>query len=382
VQWRLLACVLALIVELCCLAQAAIAVESSLDSIKQRGVVTVCADPDNLPFSSSALNPPGFDIEIAQAIAKQLNVGLNYFWYATNHGQRALRQLTEGNCDFFMGLPADPNSAESNPRILLSAPYYSGGFAPLVRTDANLKTVADLKPQDVGVQMVTVPDVVLFNEGYSRRLFKTPQDVFSAIAKGTIDAGVVTAPVGGWLAKQNPTAKIHVARLTRPDFLFPIAVGVKKGNEDLKAEIDKALALMRVDGRIDQILERYGVPQLTAEGTQQEETAQQASAKVAAKPSGAAAAADLHDGTSAPTSAQDIAAGRRLYRQACYKCHGPEGVSGGTIKDVRQYIGTDPEFLQLVRNGRSGTAMPPWKEILTDKEIMQIRAYIKQLPTD
>jgi len=383
VKWRPIVCFSTLIPALCCYAQVAAAAQSTLDLIKSRGVVTVCADPDNLPFSSSKLNPPGLDIEVAQAIAKQLNVKLDYYWYATNHGKRALRQLSEGNCDIFMGLPADPDAADSNPRILLSQPYYSGGFTPILPTGSKAATIADLEAKDVGVQMVTVPDVVLFNEGYSRRLFRTAAEVFSAVSKGEIEAGVITAPVAGWLARNNPNAGVRVSPETRADFVYPMGVGVRKQDTDLKAAVDKAITTIRADGRLQQILERYGVPQLKADGQKQTTKTAQADS---ASPSDAQASpgeASQSAGTiSAPTSAKDIAAGRGLYRQACYKCHGPEGVSGGTIKDARKYTGTDAEFLNLVRNGRSGTAMPAWKGILSDTEIMQIRAYIKQLPKD
>src|SRR5262249_61589190 len=47
---------------------------ASLADIKERGWLRVCAHPDALTFSSQDRNQPGFQLEIADAIAKILGV--------------------------------------------------------------------------------------------------------------------------------------------------------------------------------------------------------------------------------------------------------------------------------------------------------------------
>ena len=62
---------------------------ASLSAVKERGAFVVCAHPDALPYSSQERVLPGFQIEIADAIAKQLGVRLRTEWIVfTRHARR------------------------------------------------------------------------------------------------------------------------------------------------------------------------------------------------------------------------------------------------------------------------------------------------------
>jgi alcohol dehydrogenase (cytochrome c) len=76
-----------------------------------------------------------------------------------------------------------------------------------------------------------------------------------------------------------------------------------------------------------------------------------------------------------------VAAGRRLYEQACQSCHGGEGrgdrapaLTGGTFK----HGGLDGEIFLNIRNGIASTQMPPFKR-LTTEQVWQIVSYIRSL---
>ena len=49
---------------------------ASLATVRERGTFGVCAHPDALPYSSQDRTLPGFQLEIAEAIASQLGVRL------------------------------------------------------------------------------------------------------------------------------------------------------------------------------------------------------------------------------------------------------------------------------------------------------------------
>ena len=38
------------------------------------GAIGLCAHPNSLPFASKAGNPPGFQVELGQALARELGV--------------------------------------------------------------------------------------------------------------------------------------------------------------------------------------------------------------------------------------------------------------------------------------------------------------------
>ena len=78
-----------------------------------------------------------------------------------------------------------------------------------------------------------------------------------------------------------------------------------------------------------------------------------------------------------------IAAGRRLYSMWCTQCHGPhaDGVSrfGKYAADLRQFWRGYREFVTIVKDGRTDRQMPPWKEVLDEKQISQIGSFLETL---
>jgi len=368
------------------------AAPSTLERVGTQKEITVCADPDNMPFSSAQGSVHGFEMDIAAEVASRLGAKLNVLWFASNFGQRLLKQVAEGHCDFVMGLPAIPSFAESVPRLSLTKSYYSGGFALMVPRASKVETLADLGSKPVGVEMATVPDVVLAEEGISRKLYRTPGQLFDAITSGEVEAGIITAAAGGWLGKSRGDAAVRIIPRTRERFLFKIAMGVRKDDQALKEAIDAIVSDMESSGRLDQILSLYGIVQLTAEGSHRELPHDPPAQRKSEAPSSSLLVLTQSDKASIQTAAvadatadpARVEAGRKLYKQACYKCHGENGISGGIVPDVRKFKdkGDDAEFLKLVRDGRAGTAMPPWKEILNDDEIMEIIAYVRSLPVN
>jgi len=86
--------------------------------------------------------------------------------------------------------------------------------------------------------------------------------------------------------------------------------------------------------------------------------------------------------------------GHDLYMRYCYACHGVAGDGTGPAslglwpspRDFRQgifkfagmtdeYLPTDDELMRIVKNGITGTAMPPWD--FSDDELWLIIQYIK-----
>jgi cytochrome c55X len=68
----------------------------------------------------------------------------------------------------------------------------------------------------------------------------------------------------------------------------------------------------------------------------------------------------------------------RLVRQDCGSCHGMT-LKGGLGSDLRAetLAGATPETLaQIVLDGVPGTAMPPWRPLLTEGEALWIAEYL------
>src|SRR5690348_4967381 len=68
----------------------------SLAAIRDSGTLGLCAHPNSLPFASKAGNPPGFQIELGQALARELGVGLRLDWIITQY------QMRSAGCDIVL----------------------------------------------------------------------------------------------------------------------------------------------------------------------------------------------------------------------------------------------------------------------------------------
>ena len=74
-----------------------------------------------------------------------------------------------------------------------------------------------------------------------------------------------------------------------------------------------------------------------------------------------------------------VAAGRSLFSTACSRCHGADGVGGGTggvVPPLKNYDGGLEKFMRIVMTGRKNTAMAGFKGILTEDEALAIYKYL------
>ena len=105
----------------CCLLMLAMlaatpAAARTLEAIRARGAITLCAHANALPFASRSESLPGFQVEIARALARQLGVGLDVAWVTM------LYQRSSVNCDIVLDAIVDPQVQEDSP-VKVSKPY-------------------------------------------------------------------------------------------------------------------------------------------------------------------------------------------------------------------------------------------------------------------
>lgn len=89
----------------------------------------------------------------------------------------------------------------------------------------------------------------------------------------------------------------------------------------------------------------------------------------------------------APALAGELPAGRaaelaHLVLNDCGSCHGLS-LAGGLGPDIRPaaLAGRSPEVLvATILDGRPGTAMPPWRPLLTEAEAAWIAGYLLEPP--
>src|SRR5256712_14210159 len=72
------------------------------------GTLRLCADPDNLPFSSATGPERGFYLDVGALVAARLGMTTDVVWWRSFYGARAVRNtLLADTCDAYVGLPAE-----------------------------------------------------------------------------------------------------------------------------------------------------------------------------------------------------------------------------------------------------------------------------------
>jgi ABC-type amino acid transport substrate-binding protein len=327
--------------------------QGGLDVIRQQGYLRICADPSNLPFSGADAATPGFEVELARLIARELGVEARLQWSPTF--VRPLQPLRDGACDLFMGLPTDTRFTAGNPWVAISQPYYVMSHAVVAKTDSGITALSDLIGRRVAVEGASVADSYVPDAGMQRGLYNGQEQAFRAVAAGEAPAALLWLPVASWLTRRE--AALHTIPIVDPHLEFQIGAGVRRRDRDLAVAVDGAVGRLKDSGEAQAIIERYGA---------------------SAKPRGGPAA---HVATPIPMKDR-TAEGRSLFSTACSHCHGVEGVGRGTgsgIPALRNYEGGQEKFLRIVEHGKQDTAMAPFKGILTAEEILTIYRYLTSL---
>src|SRR5215831_3288808 len=235
----------------------------------------VCADPGNFPFSNRQLE--GFENKIAALLAKELGTTPSYVWWGQRRGfirNTMNASLESSRCDVVMGVPAGYDLVQP------TKPYYRSTYVFVYPKGKGLqlKSLDDpiLKKIKIGVHLFgddytnpppvhelakrgVVDNVVGFDTFYSPT--NPPNTIIDAVANGKVAAAIVWGPAAGYFAARQhvPLEMVPIpSAKTDLPFAFDMSLGVRKGDEALKAQLEHVLD--RKQAEIRKILIDYGVP--------------------------------------------------------------------------------------------------------------------------
>lgn len=220
------------------------------------------SNSDKLTMATNAEFPPfeyldgekivGADVEIAEAIAEKLGKELEI----TNIDfDAALTGAATGKYD--MAVAGITANDERRQNMNFSVDYYTASQAIIVMADSDIVAAADLEGKVVACQEGTTGEQYLLDNKYDVQSFKTGAEAVTSLTAGKVDAVVIDNAVAIALsAKQNGATKVLDEALTQEAY----AIALKKGNDELTAEIDKALEELKADGTLASIFEKYDLP--------------------------------------------------------------------------------------------------------------------------
>jgi polar amino acid transport system substrate-binding protein len=226
-----------------------------LDAIRSAGVLGLCAHPDSLPFASKAGDPPGFQVELGQALARELGVSLKLDWIITRY------QMRSAGCDILLDVIAD-REAQSETNLRISKSYYRTGVALAVPSASKLTSFKSLNEHTkVGVQVGSMAAMIIGQRHVPTSTFGFEIDSLEALANHEIDAAAVTPTVASYFNLTHPDKALRILDRdeSEANLNWNVAVGMVRPDDSLRDAIDGALERLRADGTIERIYRRYGV---------------------------------------------------------------------------------------------------------------------------
>jgi polar amino acid transport system substrate-binding protein len=227
----------------------------ALDNIKKRGYLLWGSDAEGgAPYIFPDPKDPsrliGFEVDIAEALARELGVSARQ---SQNAWDSLIPALQRGDFDMVMnGIEVTP---QRQTKVLFSIPYYIYTEQLVVRKDeTEIRDINDLKGKKAGTLSGTVAQDILMNLGsVNVRIYAGQVEPYEDLAIGRIDAVLLDLPIAAYYGKTNP--RLRYAGEPVGEGFYGIAV--RKGDDDLKIELDRIILKLLQSGELKKIYEKW-----------------------------------------------------------------------------------------------------------------------------
>lgn len=340
----------------------------------------VCSDPDNLPFSKSEGADKGLYIELADMVGQRMGAKVEYVWWLSFNQRKALRNTMEG-CDAYFALPADAEYKVKG--LAKSNAFLNVSYAIVAPQGLTVTTLSDLKPKKIGVLHASPPQILLASKGgYTASTFRSQEEVFEALNKKEIDAALLWGPSAGFDNKKLFDNRWQVIPINGEGLGGQVAVAVSKDNPELKERINKALEELKPE--IQQLTVKYGFPlQVPLIVNARKTDTHYAQSTVTPAKTGLMKVSDKPKQREwlVAESGDTIAEAKSNFNNKCSHCHGSNGASPISERDLRKLsMRYKEEWKDVAYNtitkGRPDLGMPTWGGILPEEEIKAIIEFL------
>ena len=205
----------------------------------------------------------GFDLELAQEVAKRL--GLEYKAQPIAWDSKDM-ELESGNIDCIWNGFTMTGREDDYP---WTEPYMANQQVFVVANDSDINSQADLAGKTVDVQTDSSAEAALKEAPELTATFKellTTADyntAFMDLEQGAVDAIAMDVIVAGYQIQQrNADFKILDDSLSEEEY----GVGFKKGNTELRDKVQSTLEEMAEDGTLQEVSEKWFSKDVTTIG--------------------------------------------------------------------------------------------------------------------
>ena len=347
----------------------------------------VCADPDNLPFSRAEGSDRGLYVELAELVAGRLGLRTEYAWFLSHYGRRAIRNtLLADRCDAYFGLPDDAEFMGRS--VIRTRPFLNVGYAVIGPRPLTLSSLDDIKGRRVAVQFGTTPKLLLATRpGFRAVTFKLAEEAMEALTRAEADVAFLWGPAAGYFNKNRLGGAYAIVPIAGEGLQWQAAVGVRKGQDSLKADLDRILDQLKPE--INTLADKYGFPL----GRPVNLDGPRGMLRPSERGAGALQLAQLQEGTTRPTPSAGVSSstadglirlGRSLFNQHCSHCHAPNAMSPEPTRDLRRlalrYGSRMREMAYAtITVGRVDKGMPAWRDLLGEEAIQNVLGFLESV---
>ncbi|BDQ32799.1 basic amino acid ABC transporter substrate-binding protein [Pseudodesulfovibrio portus] len=225
---------------------------TTLDKVREAGVITVGNSPDYPPFESIGDNGErvGFDVDLLNAVTEKMGVKIHW---VTMDFAAIVTAVQSGQVD--MGMSGFGISEERAEQVSFSAPYIASGQVIVVRKDSDINSAADLNGKKIAVQLGTTGEQQADKiEGAEVVKPESYNIAFMMLNNKAADAVIADLSVADEFVKRG-----DFRRAGEPLSFEEFAMISRKGNEALLDELNKALEEVKQDGTYDAILKKWNM---------------------------------------------------------------------------------------------------------------------------
>ncbi|MCO6450249.1 MAG: transporter substrate-binding domain-containing protein [Caldilineales bacterium] len=221
--------------------------DATWDRLLRGEALRVAIDPSFPPFDS--LNedgqPVGFDVELAQELARRIGVPVEFKAIAFDG---LVDAILADKAD--MVVSAFPLDARLTEDVRFSMPYFDGGLV-LVTPQFSPQNAAALAGLKLAVEWGSGGDAWARANNLEILRQETASDALIAVAEGRADAAIVDAITAA--LQLPPGLRILTSPLESDPYVIVMPLGAAK----LAAAVDKALSDMMLDGTWQRLAESY-----------------------------------------------------------------------------------------------------------------------------
>jgi polar amino acid transport system substrate-binding protein len=231
-----------------------LAAADALDDVMKAGVLKVAVPQDFPPFGSvgSDMTPRGYDIDMANLIAKQMGVKVEIVPVTSAN---RIPYLQTKKVDLVISsLGKNPDREKVIDFSAAYAPFFNGVFGP---KDMPVAKAEDLSGKTIGVTRGAVEDLKLTEIAPKDATIKRYEDnngTISAFLSGQVQLVATGNVVAAAILARNPPKKPEIKFLIANS---PCYVGMNKGEPKLMEKVNAIIAASRKDGSLNAIAQKW-----------------------------------------------------------------------------------------------------------------------------